>query len=192
MISKKLHILLFIAMALIQLYIPAGMIWEREDVLNSGKHFKFRTAPVDPADPFRGRYVALDFRNNVYEDRQNRQWLPNEEIYAEITEDKDGFAQITYISKTKPPEYTNYLKVRVLYVNTNNGITYVHLSYPFDRFYMEETKAPLAEKRYLDSLRDTSDVTYALVKIKEGKAVLEDVMVNNTSLNDLVKKEFSQ
>lgn len=188
MISKKLHILLFIAVALIQLYIPAGMILDREDVLKTGKQFKFRTAPIDPADPFRGKYVALDFRNNIYEDIQNRRWLPNEEIYAEIVENKEGFAEIAYISKTKPPGYTNYIKVRVLYVNTNNNTSQVNIVFPFDRYYMEETKAPLAEKRYLESLRDTGNTTFALVKIKEGSAVLEDVMINKRSLKDLVKE----
>ena len=177
---------------MIQLYIPAGMILEREDILKTGKQFKFRTAPVDPADPFRGKYVALDFRNNIYEDRQKRQWVPNEEIYAEIVENKEGFAEIAYISKTKPPEYTNYIKVRVLYVNTNNNTSQVNIAFPFDRYYMEETKAPHAEKEYFESLRDTGKVTFALVKIKEGTAVLEDVMINNKSLKELAGKEISK
>lgn len=192
MISKKLHIILFLFAALVQLYIPAGMIIEREDVLKKGKEFRFRTAPIDPADPFRGKYVALDFRNNVYEDKQARKWYPNEEIYAEIVVNKDGFAEIAYISKTKPPEYTDFIKVKVLYVNSYNKVPQVNIAFPFDRFYMEETKAPLAEKQYLESLRDTNNVTFALVKIKEGTAVLEDVMINNISLKDLVEKEISK
>ncbi|HUR30287.1 MAG TPA: GDYXXLXY domain-containing protein, partial [Saprospiraceae bacterium] len=51
----------FAIMVLVQLYVPASMIMESEKVLKEGKEFKFKTAPVDPTDPFRGKYVELNF-----------------------------------------------------------------------------------------------------------------------------------
>ncbi|HMB62545.1 MAG TPA: hypothetical protein VKN36_05700, partial [Eudoraea sp.] len=59
--------------------------------------------------------------------------------------------------------------------------------YPFDRFYMEESKANEAELTYRQSQRDTSKITYALVRIKNGEAVLKDVMIDGISIRELVK-----
>ncbi|MBK6341440.1 MAG: GDYXXLXY domain-containing protein [Flavobacteriales bacterium] len=53
--------LLFLGIALAQLAVPAWMIAGRERVLSQGEVFKFKTAPIDPRDPFRGEYVRLDF-----------------------------------------------------------------------------------------------------------------------------------
>lgn len=35
--------------------------------------------------------------------------------------------------------------------------------------------------------RDTSQITYAVVSIKNGNAVLKDVMINGTSIIEIVK-----
>lgn len=56
---KNLIILLFAILALAQIASPLSMIVKRELVLKNGIPFRFKTIPQDPADPFRGRYVAL-------------------------------------------------------------------------------------------------------------------------------------
>ncbi len=63
--TKKLLLVAFILVALAQLYVPTKMILNRENVLANGTDFKFRTAPIDPNDPFRGKYVNLQYENNV-------------------------------------------------------------------------------------------------------------------------------
>lgn len=52
---------LLVLLCVIQLAVPAFMIVRREHALSMGRAFKFRTAPVDPYDAYRGRYVALNF-----------------------------------------------------------------------------------------------------------------------------------
>ena len=66
MINKKTQIVLFVLVALAQLYVPAKMIWDQEDVLKNGSEYKFKTDPVDPNDPFRGKYITLSFDNNTF------------------------------------------------------------------------------------------------------------------------------
>jgi hypothetical protein len=52
---------------------------------------------------------------------------------------------------------------------------------------MEEKKAYDAEIVYNESLRDSIDHnTYALVFVKDGKAVLKDVLIDNISIKELV------
>ena len=63
----------------------------------------------------------------------------------------------------------------------------MRIEYTFDRFYMEETKAQAAEDMYRESIVDSSQVAYALVNIRNGEAVIRDVLINGTSISDLVK-----
>jgi hypothetical protein len=45
---------------------------------------------------------------------------------------------------------------------------------------------------YQEALSDTLQTIYALVRIKEGKAVLEDVMVDGVPIREVVKREKSR
>ena len=59
--NQKITIPAFILMVLAQLYVPASMIFQKERVITQGTAYKFRTAPIDPNDPFRGKYITLSF-----------------------------------------------------------------------------------------------------------------------------------
>lgn len=59
--NRNLLLALLVVLAAAQLAVPASMIVQRETVLTQGRVYKFKTAPVDPVDAFRGRYVALRF-----------------------------------------------------------------------------------------------------------------------------------
>lgn len=182
--NRKLILLFFILVALIQLYVPAKMILGREDILLTGKAFKFKTMPVDPNDPFRGKYITLRFKENLIQVKNENDWVGNEPIYVILKTDKDGYAGIQAVSKVKPADNLYFVKARVEYV-TGDSSKNLTVSYPFDRFYMEESKAPEAEKIYRKSLADTNQVTYGLVNIKDGEAVLKDVLINGISINEI-------
>ena len=51
---------------------------------------------------------------------------------------------------------------------------------------MEESKAPKAEAMFRDLWRDSTTTVYGLVVINEGKAALEDVLVDGVSIKDAV------
>jgi uncharacterized membrane-anchored protein len=53
--------LLFVALVAAQALLPLALIGWNEQALASGTHVTLKTAPVDPIDPFRGRYVALNY-----------------------------------------------------------------------------------------------------------------------------------
>ncbi len=186
--NKKLLLAAFILVALAQLYVPAKMILDRENILTSGIDFKFRTAPIDPNDPFRGKYISLQYENNVIEIQNEGDWLSGEDIYVILANDSNGFAKIESVSKTKPSDEVSFVKAKVSYVS-DNGSQQLTVDYPFNRFYMEESKAYEAEQVYRESLPDSTQVAYALVKIKDGEAVLKDVLINDVSIRDIVISE---
>ena len=185
---KKVIFPAFIILVLLQLFVPASMIFQQENVISSGKTFKFKTAPVDPYDPFRGKYVSLRFRNNDVEVAHVEDWKRHEKVYVSVSENEKGFAIIKSVSKEIPNDGSDYLTAKIRRLSESR----IYVDYPFDRFYMEESKALEAETIYRESRRDTSQVAYALVKIKDGNAVLENVMINDVPLKEVVEKSRAE
>jgi uncharacterized membrane-anchored protein len=185
--SKTSLLLAFLLVALVQLYVPADMILDREKILASGTEYKFKTAPLDPNDPFRGKYIVLSFRQNSIALPDRKPWENTEDIYVNLKTDRNGFAQVAGISKTEPASEKAYLKAQVDYITTEHGKHQLFIRYPFDRFYQEETVASEAEKAYFESVQDTTKTTYAVVQILKGEAVLKDVYIEDTPISKLVK-----
>ena len=69
-----------------------------------------------------------------------------------------------------------------------DSIYKVRIGYPFERYYVNENIAEDAEKLIRKVLRDSSQTSYAEVKILDGYHSLIDVKVNGKSLNQLISK----
>ena len=187
MINKKIIWICFALLVLLQLWVPASMIYNRESVLKNGQAFKFRSAPVDPNDPFRGKYITLRFDENSFVTKHSSQWERGDVVFVQLTTDSAGFAKIKSLHKKNPGRANDYIKATVDYTGYD-GLKPIFIEWPFERFYMEESKAAAAEQVYIKSTADSSNKTYALVKVKDGDAVLEDVFINNKSIVSYIKK----
>lgn len=179
---KELVIGLFSGLILLQIAAPLSMIVKREAVLKNGIPFRFKTAPVDPYDAFRGRYVALRVEANKVIKPQGVDLKHGQKIYALIAVDEQGFAKISQISARKP-QGAAYLTAKISYFSRNEVI--MHL--PIDRYYMEEKAAPQAEKIYQYHSRQDKQDAYVIVKIKDGFAVIESLYVGGQRIEEFVK-----
>lgn len=170
---------------LAQWFVPASIIWRFESALRDGKLFKFQTRPVDPYDAFRGRYVALGFS------QENVPWkytaVPlkrGENMYALIENDTNGFARIKNLSAERP-QTGDYIGVKIRYAASP---TNVFVQLPFDRYYMNEKKAPAAEDAYRKhSVRGQQDA-YVTVRVRAGRAVIEDLYIAGKPIREFLKK----
>ena len=183
---------LFILVAAAQLYVPTSMILEREGILKDGKTYRFKTQPVDPNDPMRGKYVKLAFRDNEVLIPNDSSFEGGEEIYVLLNVDENGFAQISDLVRNKPAREVECVKAIIGYVDFYDDTARIQIDYPFDRLYMEETKAPEAEEIYNEAVVDSTSTTFAVVRIKEGEAVLQDVMIDGISIKELIMNEKSE
>src|SRR5690349_10539223 len=152
---KTLTVSLFVIMCLAQLFVPFKMIWDSESVANYGTAYKFETQPIDPSDPFRGKYITLRFLADHVEDTTS--WNSGEPVNVVFKTDSLGFAAIDHLTRDVPQG--PYLRSTITYVDSEYD---VHIDLPFDRYYMEESKAAPAEKAYWDAARDTASVCYGL------------------------------
>lgn len=186
--NHKVLLPAFILLALVQLYVPASMILAQEKILKYGKEYKFKTAPIDPNDPFRGKYITLNYEDNTIKIPKESNWERGEVLYAVLKTDDDGFAKIQSVSKERPTGNPDFLKTKASYVSAFADSSELTIEYAFDRFYMEESKAPAAEQAYMESSRDARRSAYALVNIKDGEAVLKDVLIDGISIREIVKE----
>ena len=185
---KKIISIGLAATFLLQWFIPLNMIMQQETILKEGTSFKFKTQPIDPNDPFRGKFVVLNYIANQTTIQDGQKWMRGEKVFVKIQEDPDGFATIASLEKVAPTGEKNYVKAEIRQVWGENPVN-VRVRYPFERFYMEESKAPKAEAMFRDLWRDSTTTVYGLVVINEGRAALEDVLVDGVSIKDAVLLE---
>jgi len=193
----KKHSLIFLGLiVLIQLAVPYSLIQKKEKIMQEGNICRFLIRPIDPADPFQGRYVRLAYLHDYIP------WQEDAELdvsykgrmYAIIETGEDGFDRFTGWSLERPTGGT-YLETRYLggYVQWHqypeHGSTYkgLRIDIPFDRFYMDEAKAPRAEGLARTATRSTN--CWASVRILNGKAVIEDVFAEGRSLRDRTREK---
>jgi len=187
--KKSWILILFAVVAAAQMAIPAMMIYEGERTLSRGELFKFRTAPVDPYDAFRGRYVspAVEAENQsipVNPDGDRDVLTVGGRVYVLLTRDEEGFASPESFSLT-PPAEGSYIEARLRRVTSERA--YVDL--PLDRFYLPEEMAPQAETAYRQHSRRGRQDAFILVRIRAGHAVIEDLYVGGKPIREFINGE---
>jgi len=181
---------IFILVAGIQLFVPAKMIFDKEAVIASGTAYKFKTRPIDPNDPFRGKYITLNYDiNSVKTD--DTLWRRDDQAHVYLTKDANGFAEALRVTREKQDITNDFIIAKVSWYNKHSRE--VNIELPFNRYYMEESKAYDAELAVRNAQRDSlPHNTYALVHVKNGSAVLSDVLIDNISIKDYVQNQASK
>ncbi len=182
---KTFTFILFGMMCIAQWFVPGKMIYDSEIIMKEGKVFKFKTEPIDPSDPFRGKYITLQFEADFIAFADSTDFVTGQEIFVTFKTDSAGFAVPDEMFHTKP-DLDCYLKTNVDYVIDYRDDHRVEFNLPFDRFYLEESKALRAEELYREAQRDSTQVAYALVSIGPGQAVIKDVIINDKPIINLI------
>ncbi|MBC8756667.1 GDYXXLXY domain-containing protein [Kordia sp. YSTF-M3] len=183
---KKSYIyILFGLMVIAQIAASAQIVYKYEKTIASDSVFKFRTAPIDPSDPFRGKSIILNFDIDRYETSDDS-WEDSKTRYAYFSKDEYGYAVLETVSKELLAD-SNFEYVEVEIYNYYGDA--VHFNLPFDTYYMEESKAYDAEVLYRENNRNEKQQdVYAVVHIKDGTYVLTDVIIDGVSIKDAVAK----
>ena len=179
---KLLLGIIFGVLCLVQIGVVLFQIMSYEKILKEGEVFYFKVLPLDPYDPFRGRYVTLRFENASHAPIAQGQSKENQSLgYAilEHQEKLDGVKEITFLK----PKEGHFLEVNVKENRQKNTASTVYFSMPYDRFYMREDVAPKAEK--VLRLRSGVEVK-AKLKVLNGKGVIEDLLVGEIPLSEFV------
>ncbi len=184
--KTKYALIAFAITAIAQLFIPAKMVYDNHITETEGTVYKFKAGPVDPADPFRGRYITLNFEADTFAIAHFKE-QEGKVLYALPGRNADGFAKIKNVTFTVPKS-GDYIKVDSWYYTGYNNT--LHLDLPFDRYYMEESKAPEAELLYAEYAAQKDGLpVYGEVAVKGGIAVLKGVIINGMPIEEYVRKQ---
>ena len=184
--------ILFILLVLFQVYVPASIVFNQERIYFAGATYKMQLAPIDPNDPFRGKYIILSFRENITKLPEDSKLEEGKTVYVVMKPGKNDFLAIDSIASefksVKAPAVC--IKASIGSISeTSNGYKEAHIDYPFTRFYVEESKASEAEQRYLKAANDTNSLSYGLLSVYNENVLVNDVIINGESLLSGIRKK---
>jgi uncharacterized membrane-anchored protein len=182
--SKTVRLGVFAVVAVAQLAVPAQMIFSRESVLHRGTLYKFRSQPIDPYDPFRGRYVTLSVESSQGPLPEGKRPSSGDTIYATLATDEVGFATIAATSMAAP-EGGDYIRATAGWIDDGQGLVFVDL--PIDRYYMNEWDAPAAERAYWEHSRAGQPDAYVTVRVYNGEVVVEGLFIADMPIEEYLK-----
>lgn len=196
---------IFIGVMLVQILVPANIIFKQEIILNQGKSYKMKLNPVDPVDMFRGNYAILNFAENKIELSASEflEFSAKKYVYAIYAQDKAGFLKLSKLKSSQPEGANIFIKTRLenIYLellekcrpkktvaeqknspscDKNNHKHIAVLNYSFDRFYLKESKAKKIDSLFANLNKTHS--AYALIRIKDGLVALEDLIIDQRSV----------
>ena len=166
-----------------QILVLCFMAGQREYIRATGDIVYFRTAPLDPRDPFRGDYVRLDYPINTLHSGQfinspiqfTEDEQPNKDdfFYVSLRQDESGIASFANIY-ANPPEDQLFIKGRSEYFWYNRGNFRLNLRYGIEQLFIEQGKGLDMEERMgrRNELQIPLEVEVALGKA--GTAVTRD------------------
>lgn len=174
---KYWRLILFGLVASAQLAVPGSLIWKREHTLRQGNVWKFRTAPVDPVDVFRGRYVALRFDIETQEISPPPNSNYSDKVFVTLKANAEGFAEIDQVFATKPTG-DDFMEAQL------SGKT---IAMPFDKYWVTERDAPAAESAYRNLSRRGNQKAHVSVRVFRGDAAIEQLYLDNQPLGDYLR-----
>jgi uncharacterized membrane-anchored protein len=198
--SVRLRLTALAALGVVQIAAAGWSIARYESTLSSGTSYKIHVAPVDPADAFRGRYVAVrpSIRVTRPIDPETERLLfatqaDEETAYVVLETDAEGFARAGQFV-AEPPMRGDYLKIE--HVSTawapdpdqprrSKAIGY-ELGFAFDRYYMNEAAASAAAQNYIEATRQASGThAWLTVRVKNGIGVIDGLFINGVPIEQV-------
>lgn len=185
---------LFFAFAAIILLVPVYVAVSSQNVLNNGKFYKFKPMAYDPFDPFRGKFLRVNYETNNIPTKFD--FEEDETAYVSIGVDEEGYAFFEEVFKS-PPKKKDYLKTTVEWSGLNAQIrreiemaidsdefnlesvdtrSSVNIEIPdnMNKYFINEDDALRAEKVF----REEQENIYIGVRILDGEVRLENIYVH--------------
>jgi len=179
--GRTLRLILFVALAVAQLAVAGRAIFLSEIALRRGEVYRFRLAPVDPVDAFRGRYVALRFAEDRAPIADDAPDFSREKVCVPLVVDDEGFA--TFGSPTlEVAENGAYLRLRSgVDFHDDEGQRRLSLALPFRRYYMTEELAKEVDRSLW---RRGIRPAWVTVRVRDGLGVIEDLYVDGLPVRE--------
>lgn len=160
-----------------------GMIWERVDLLRSGRAIVLDVVPVDPRSLFRGDYVILRYpisRIDLGSVEGDKVFSKHDKIYVGLKQNEDATWQAFSVHADKPSVVgaVAYLKGRVTSAICPAGdadCTQVRVKYGLESYFVPEGKG-----KQLEQMISDRRLQVAARVSDDGDAAIEALAVDGT------------
>jgi len=150
----------------------------------TGEEIRVKTKPVDPTDLFRGSYVALSYdietvlpsqlSDSLKEEIKNRAEGDFISVYVQLTKGNDELYSINTVTKERPDSGI-YLKGQLQapyeWERIDQSEKFYWIQYDLNNYYAPGKVAKQIEKT------TTVKPAIAIIKVKNGNAVLTDIII---------------
>lgn len=176
---------------LLPILILIGMTIKPILTIYLGDEVYLTTEPVDPRDLFRGDYVTLQYEAEVLPvnkiDEDIKQYFKEKEkeaipygslnVYAVLKETPNGVHEVERVVKEKPKTGI-YLKGEINHLWSYDEEVTVY--YNLDKYFVPENTGSVLEDAIRTTSSDDNELTnvVAVIKVRDGHAILSDVKVN--------------
>ncbi len=162
----------FLAFALVILAIPVYLMMSSEAILEDGHRHKIRLEGRDPFDPFRGKFLRLNFNDEI----ACIDCSEGEEVYVLLEKGEDGYSFFSEGVKEKPT-HSDYFKATVERVYLDRARVKIDT---LTKYFINEDKAKKAEDILQSYTRQKPDEVYLAIRVLDGEARLEDIFIEET------------
>jgi uncharacterized membrane-anchored protein len=131
----------FLALAAMMVLIPVGIVGWNELALATGTEVRLATAPVDPTDLFRGRYVTL--RYEISRAHVSEPVRPGQTVYVPLVD--TGEVWTGGPATTSRPDDETFIRGRVR--QGTDQPTEIEIEYGIETYYADEDEAQRLERR---------------------------------------------
>jgi len=156
---KKQYIGLIAVLALVLVVTVSFIIYNQWPFM-TGKKIVLATHPVDPFDPFRGQYMAINYEISRINDIEG--FKEGDSVYISLKADEQGIWREESISKSKPDK-GDFIKGEVISVYGDS----IRIEYGIEQFFFE---------RYAEL--PTRNITVEAVVANSGRAKLVQLLYN--------------
>ena len=191
--SDLIRLICYAAALVFILFYPVRTIIRFSFPEGKGAEYRFRITAYDPYDPMRGRYVRLnlnDFERNIRLPNKSRDLFEHHlPCFAVLGKTPDGKAVIADLvpDRNEIPAGKDFLPVQYMWFrqdydekNKKHLKTGTHhIQLPFNRFYLNEKKAPEAEK-LLQNPKNKAELI--VIVYPDGVYRVKDLVVNGKSV----------
>lgn len=209
--KNKLRAFVFACVVVVGAFAGMYMIRDADNIVKNGQEFRFKLEKIDDRGyhSYDGRCYTPDIatlyapytrkiplvekyiKDNAAEKEplKNLFFSINPKVYVALARDSEGFAAVKSYSE-KPPRTGAYIATETDHYETAvlEGDKWVKLEKPRLRFDMPSFEMTLSKKQleridnYLKTIKQKERKGYVVAKVKNGKIIPIDIVVNQKSL----------
>lgn len=195
--NNKLLLALFLLTVAAGVWYPVLKIIRFEFPSSPPAVFRFNAALYDPYDPFRGRYVALRGAGQTLVSDEPIEFYMD--AYAVLENDEKGLAKVVGLTRKPEPGKPAIRTSNISRYSSTSGKgaeakkTYNYVvSFPFERFYMNEKLAPEAERAFRAAARSDRECVIVVKVYADGNYAITDLEIDGMPIRQFLKEELEQ